>query len=125
MGRRLDGAGGRGRHVFLRCPKSLWLRDEPAPLHLNDGESARRYALDLATMTLSDESLAVSSGEWACHGGSNHDLAVDSVLGAAALVEIVWHDCYQFAALTLQVAPGALRRQLPGRSETVTAMTST
>jgi hypothetical protein len=101
----------------VRCPNSLWLREEPAPMHLNDGESGCRFAVDLATMTLSDESLSASSGEWACHGGSNHDEAVDDVPGAAALVEVVWHDYYRYASLTLQVAPGALRRQLGTGSE--------
>jgi hypothetical protein len=97
----------------IRCPKSLWLRDESAPMHLNDGECARRYALDLATMTLSEAELSVSSGEWACHAGANHDEAVEGVPSSAALVEIVWHDYYRFASLTLQVAPGALRQHLP------------
>lgn len=101
----------------IRCPKSLWLRETPAPMHLNDGESGRRYALDLATMTLSDTSLDVSSGEWACHGGSNGDEAVDGVPAGSALIEIVWHDYYHYAWLTLQVAPGALRRQIPMSNE--------
>jgi hypothetical protein len=108
----------------IRCPKSLWLRDTPAPMHLNDGECARRYALDLATMRLSDEALSVSSGEWACHGGSNHDEAVDGVPAASALVEIVWHDYYRNASLTLQVPPGSLRRQLSASRDTATALAS-
>jgi hypothetical protein len=108
----------------IRCPKSLWLRDTPEPMHLNDGECARRYALDLATMTLSDKALSVSSGEWACHGGSNHDEAVGGVPVASALVEIVWHDYYRNASLTLQVPPGSLRRALSAASETAAAQAS-
>src|SRR6185437_14891922 len=72
----------------IRCPKSLWIRETPAPMHLNDGEMGRRFALDLATMRLSEESLSVSSGEWACHAGSNHDGAVDGVPSTAAMVEV-------------------------------------
>jgi hypothetical protein len=108
----------------IRCPKSLWLRETPEPMHLNDGESGRRYALDLATMTLSDRSLDVSSGEWACHGGSNNDEAVDGVPATSALIEFVWHDYYRYGWLTLQVAPGALRRQLPTSRDGAAALAS-
>jgi hypothetical protein len=106
----------------IRCPKSLWLRETPEAMHLNDGESGHRYALDLATMTLSSRSLDVSSGEWACHAGSNGDQAVEGVPATSALIEIVWHDYFHYAWLTLQVAPGALRRQLPMNSASATAL---
>jgi hypothetical protein len=109
----------------IRCPKSLWLREEPAPMHLNDGECGCRYALDLASMTLSDEEPYVSSGEWACHGGSNNDEAVEGVPATSALIEVVWHDYYRYGWLTLQVAPGALRRQFPAKSDGTAAVAST
>jgi hypothetical protein len=94
-----------------RCPRSLGLREEPRPMHLNDGEQGARFALDLGTMRLSDEQLSISSGEWACHAGTNHDQAIDGVPNATALVELVWHDYYRYCFMTLQVPPGALRRQ--------------
>lgn len=58
-----------------RCPKSLTIRETPVPVHLNEGECGARAALDLSSMTLA-EPRHISSGEWACHGGSNHDQAV-------------------------------------------------
>jgi hypothetical protein len=96
-----------------RCPKSLVLREAPEAMHLNDGECGRRYALDLANMRLSDEALPVSSGEWACHGGPNHEEKIDGVPPGAALVELVWQDYHRYASLAIQVPPGSLRRLLP------------
>lgn len=95
----------------IRVPKTLVLRDAAASLCLNDGEMARRYALDLATMALGGERQA-SSGEWAVHAGPNNDREVTDVPSTSAMVEFTWHEYYRYATLTLQVAPGALPQQL-------------
>ncbi len=103
-----------------RCPKSLTIREAPAPMHLNDGECGARAALDLATMTLSEHH-RVASGEWACHGATNHDQAVGGVPTTSAILDVVWHDYYRYAGLTLQVADGAIRRQVNGSAESPSA----
>ena len=96
----------------VRCPKRVYLTDEPNAVHMNDGESGRRFALELSRMELSDSNLSVSSGEWACHGGDNNDREINEIPNGFALVDAVWHDYYRYAVLTVVVAPGALTAQL-------------
>ncbi len=103
----------------IRVPKSLVLRESAEPMQLSDnGESGRRYALDLRTMTLGDVERRVSGGEWACHAGSNNDSGVTGVPSSAAMVEVRWHEYYRYASLDVQVAPGVLARQLPNHRTT-------
>ncbi len=100
-----------GTGTRCRAPKSLTITDDARPEYLNDGEMGRRYALDLRTMALS-ESLSMSSGEWAAHGGSNHDEEMRGIQDGAALVSCVWHDYYRYFSITIQVAKGAIPAQL-------------
>lgn len=95
-----------------RGPKSLRFSDQAQSLCLNDGECARRFALDLATMELSERSFHVSSGEWACHAGSNNDEEVRGVPNGFALLDCIWNDYYRYFSIRVQVAPGAIPAQL-------------
>ena len=95
----------------IRCPKRLTVRDEAAEMYLIDGECGRRYALDLANMTLGGY-LPVSSGEWRCHAGPLHEERIEGVPNAAAVVEVSWHEYYRAAYLSIQVASGAIPAQL-------------
>ena len=98
--------------VQVRVPKTLTITDESRSMHLNDGESGRRFGLDLQTMELSEAALFVSSGEWTCHGGPQNTQPIGEAPNAYALVDCVWHDYYGTFLLTIQVRPGALAREL-------------
>lgn len=94
-----------------RAPKGITFTDEPQRLCLNDGELCRRFALDLRTMALSG-ALHVSGGEWAAHGGSNNDSAIDEIPDGFAVLDCVWHDYYRYFSVTLTVRKGAIPQQL-------------
>jgi hypothetical protein len=95
-----------------RNPKLLVLTDEPQDLYLDDGYVGKRWGLNLSTMELT-QSLHISSGEWACHAGSNNDRAVTNIPVGYANVTAVWSDHHRSFELTVQVALGRL---LPQRS---------
>jgi len=95
-----------------RCPSSLTITDRAASMALNDSSLGQRFALDLQTMKLSG-GLHVSGGEWAIHSGDNHDKPVDGVPNAAAVISCEWNDFYGFFSIDIQVADGAIAKQLP------------
>lgn len=94
-----------------RCPSSVAISTHPASMALNDSFSGRRYALDLRTMELS-EGLHVSGGEWACHGSTNNDQAIDGVPDGAAVLSCEWNDYYHVFSLDIQVAESAMPKQI-------------
>jgi hypothetical protein len=94
-----------------RCPKSVSFTDAVHPAVLHDGECGKRYSLDLRTMTLSHP-LHLSSGEWACHAGSNNDQAVGGIPITHALLTVVYHDYYRSFRMTVQVHPDNMPKQL-------------
>lgn len=94
-----------------RGPKGIEFRDEPTKLYLNDGELCRRFGLDLRTMELSD-AVHVSSGEWAAHGGANHDGEVGEIPDGCAVLDCVWHDYYRYFSVTVTVRKGAIPAQI-------------
>lgn len=100
-------------HSSQRCPRSITFTDESRPLYLNDGEWAKRFALDLRDMSLS-ESVHASAGEWAIHGGSNNDRPVVGIPSTHALLTCVVHEYYRSFAVEVQVA--ALPQALPEAS---------
>lgn len=87
-----------------RCPKRVRFTNYPEKVYLNDGEMGKRFALNLATMEISG-SYHISSGEWACHGGSNNDQEVDEVPVNMAMVTCEYHDYYKMFTMTVQVNP--------------------
>lgn len=87
----------------IRCPKSLTFTTAQEQVILNDGECARRYALKLDTLELSD-SRHVSSGDWAVHAGSNNDQAVQGIPENCAVVTFSWQDYHRYGSMTFQVA---------------------
>ncbi len=95
----------------VRCPKGVTVTDEPQRLYLDDGQCARRYPLNLATMELG-VGVSVSSGEWAVHAGPNHTESIDGVPNAAAVIDCVWHDYFRYFSVTVTVAKGAIPAQM-------------
>lgn len=91
-------------------PKSITFRDSPNKFIPHDHDLARRFALNLETMKLSP-GLHVSSGEWACHGGSNNDEAI-SVPSGMAVLNCSWSDYYRTFSIDIQVAPGCIPKQI-------------
>lgn len=94
-----------------RCPSSVALTTRPASMYLDDASLGRRFALDLRTMELSD-GLHVSGGEWACHGGTNNDQAIDGVPDGAAVISCEWNDYHGYFSIDIQVAESALPKQI-------------
>lgn len=95
-----------------RAPKSVTFTDESSPAHLNDGECGKRFTLNLATMELGPAQ-HISSGEWACHAGDNHDRAVVGVPSTHAVLVCVYHDYYRMFSMRVQVSK--LPEQLAGK----------
>jgi hypothetical protein len=90
---------------------SVSLSTQPEPMYLNDGYMGCRYGLSLKDMSLSMKSLRVSSGEWACHGGSNNDGSI----GAApdyAVVDVVWNDYHSSASMRMTLHESNVPKQL-------------
>lgn len=94
-----------------RCPKSVTFTDTPSPAYPNDYDCARRFALDLRTMELS-QSVHISCGEWATPGQKNNDGAVSDVPENMALITCTYNDYYRTFSMTVQVK--ALPKQLAG-----------
>lgn len=91
-----------------RVPQTVTVTDEAWSMLLNDGESGRRFGLSLRSMELSDRALHVSSGEAACHAGSNNDQAIDGIPDGFALIDCTWHDYYKTFSIVIQVSKGAV-----------------
>jgi len=86
-----------------RCPKAVTFSDTPWPVYPNDYDSAKRFALNLETMALS-ESVHISAGEWAVHAGPNNDGAVKDVPANMALITCTYNDFHRSFSMTIQVA---------------------
>lgn len=97
--KRIAGAPG------FRCPKTVVFTTRPSRVYLDDGAHGSRFALNLRTMEISDETLSISSGEWACHGGSNNDQEVRDIPEGMALVTCDVHRYYRTFHMTLQINP--------------------
>jgi hypothetical protein len=95
-----------------RWPGSLVVTDESQRVYLDDGYHGKRFALNLVTMELAETVLHVSSGEWAAHGGPNHDEAVDAIPNGAAVITCEWSEYTRAFSMTVQVAKGAIPEQL-------------
>jgi hypothetical protein len=85
-----------------RCPKSVTFTDTPAPVYANDHDCAKRFALDLRTMELSDAK-HISCGEWVTPGQKNNDGAVSDVPENMALITCTYNDFYRSFSMTVQV----------------------
>lgn len=85
-----------------RCPKRVVFTDTPEPVILHDGEIGKRFTLDLATMELG-QAQHISSGEWACHAGDNHDRAVVGIPTTHAVLICDYHDYYRSFTVRVQV----------------------
>lgn len=85
-----------------RCPKRVRFTTKPEGVYLNDGEMGKRFALNLETMQISG-AYHISSGEWACHAGSNNDQEVSDLPVNMALVTVEYHDYYKTFTMTVQV----------------------
>ena len=94
-----------------RTPKSVTIADGPQAMMLDDGFLGRRFALDLATMTVS-KGVHVSGGEWACHAGKNHDEGLQGVPNGTALIDCEWNDVHRSFSMRIQVAVGAMPAQM-------------
>ncbi len=94
-----------------RCPSTVTFVDEARAMYMNDSSCGRRYALDLVTMTLS-EGRHVSAGEWAVGARNNPDKAVTGVANGQALISCEWNDYYHSFMIEIQVAVGALPKEL-------------
>lgn len=95
----------------VRKPSGVSASEAALPVHLNDGECARRFAFNLLTGEVSS-GLHVSSGEWACHAGSNNDAAVNAVPVNTCVVTVTWHDYYRYLSIAVQVYVGGLPKSL-------------
>lgn len=93
-----------------RCPKRVVFTDRPESVCLNDGEMGKRFALNLETMTLSGF-LHISSGEWACHSGSNNDEEIRNLPLNIAVLTCEYHDYYRTFTMTVQVNPANMPKQ--------------
>lgn len=95
-----------------RKPRSVSLYSDARPVFVSDnGEMARRFAWNMSTGETSD-SLHVSGGEWACHGGSNNDEAVTELPRNTVVVTVAWHDYYRYLTLDVQAHPDMLQAAL-------------
>lgn len=94
-----------------RTPKTVEVVDYGQKMCPNDTSCCRRFALDLRTMKLVG-ALHVSAGEWAVHGGDNHDKGVDGIGDGQALIDCEWNDYYKTFYMRIQVREGAIVPQL-------------
>ena len=85
-----------------RKPRSVSIMSDARQVILNDGECAKRFAVDMLTGELSERSLHVSSGEWACHGGSNNDQGVTGLPANTLVVTVIWQEYYRSLSLDVQ-----------------------
>ena len=90
---------------------TIILADYAEAMCPNDDSLCRRFALDITTMKLS-AGLRVSAGEWAVHASKNHDEGVEGIGNGQALLDCEWNDFHGFFTLRIQVAPGALPKQV-------------
>ena len=85
-----------------RCPKSVTFTDVPTPAYPDDHDCAKRFALDLRNMALS-EAKHISCGEWVQPGQRNNDGAVPDVPENMALITCTYNDFHRSFSMTVQV----------------------
>ncbi len=95
-----------------RNPKRVCFSDKAQQMLLSDGYMGKRFALNLATMTLTGGH-HVSSGEWACHAGSNNDQAITEVPLDSAVLDVEWNDYRRSFLVRVQVNEANMPKQLP------------
>jgi len=86
-----------------RCPKRVCFIDKPEAVYPQDYDCARRFSLNLETMELVG-SANISCGEWANHGGNNHDREVIGIPNNMALLTCTYNDYYHTFTMVVQVA---------------------
>jgi len=95
-----------------RCPKLVYITDDASSPAPDDHDLCRRFALDLRTMKLG-ASVHVSCGEWAIANRGGVDRRVEGVPDGAAVLTCTWNDYYRSFTMEIQVAAGALAKELP------------
>jgi hypothetical protein len=79
-------------------------------MYPNDYDCARRFAIDLATNEVLN-SVHVSCGEWAM-ANRGQERGIDDIPAGTAVVSCTWNDYYRSFSMTVEVAPGGLKKLL-------------